>query len=815
MINFKLPLLLLIVLISSTDSQITQIIPMPNTDTELIFQVTFNPNSPINITEIKTDFSQQSYKPTSITLGLNEIKCIVQLNPNSQTEEYTFIDVNHPNITPYKIIAPLNNKVNLTVLKQPKVKNETILQFSGLYFQPYPPNLYYLIITTTNLNNTRTLDSSKNEIEFLNSTTFQINVGESVGEIEYTITEKAYSSGTLKTTYQKPMISNITFESNEFTISGDNFGDSIYSNYSEIILNSVVQSQSNYQQDFDNNQIILQSNHHSNYSNKFQFEISIGNVSLISPFVFENKAIIKSISELNSYNGGDITIYGSKLNCKNENNSTTEVMIMIGNKNCSNASNLIENEFTSIKCSLPSGNEFDENLTINITIDSVQNQQSTIKFSYHSPSISNYQHIIDDKDDILILNGANFDDISGSIENSNITFNSINFNLKNLFINYTNNSNKSTIIIPLSKLKNNNNNLKNGDIQIHTPNNKTSNSMKIQLKPTIDQIQGKINKNGGLITIIGRYLNLQRFNNNNNNESIIPTTTISIINQNNISICNQIKQFNNISIICNHSPTDSINNNHISIIIDNQQSNNNINVQFQPPIIQSIEIQQQERDTTSMILLIKGENFGTDKSLIQLKIRNQTLNFGQFGIKEISFEDIQIEVVYSKFKNSDSNQILNIIVNNQTSNEFSFEVPTSQQTPKKSGLSVGIIIAIVFGTLAGVVAILVASYIYKTKLGKKKNIEHKNELKPTKQYKNQGIAQEENNKIQQLSKQEDKNETNSKHSDVEMNLNEQPYGLQQELSKSTINAAGGGSIDALPITKNIVELQCHSLDSEY
>ncbi|KYQ88623.1 Pol protein [Tieghemostelium lacteum] len=568
---------------------------------------------------------------------------------------------------------------------------------------------------------------------------------DSIGKIDGLIND-IYN---FSTNYQNPKISSISFESNEFIISGDNFGNSIYSNYSEIKLNSIVQQQSSYI--IDNNRIILQSNYNSNFSNQYHFDISIANISLSEQYIYYNRPIISSISQLNSYNSGTITIRGDKLNCKNENNSSSTIEVKIGDKLCSSPSNIIENQFNSIKCSLPSGNEFDENLDINITIDNVSNIESQIKFTYNIPSISEYHP--DNNNNNLILIGNNFDNKFGSIDKTNITFNGITFKLNNSI-----NNSKTSITINLSNFTlNNDNNLKNGYIQVHTPSNKTSNSFLIQLKPFIERIEGRINKNGGEITIIGKYLNFKTFNNDN--------TSIIIQNQQNNSICNDIQQLinnNNPMIICKHSPTISINNNYLKIKIDNQTSNQNINVEFQSPIIHSIEFRGKESDTTQFDII--GENFGNDKSLIQIKVNDNLIDNSKFNINEISFENIQIEMI-----SNDEIQSITVIANNLSSNTLPFEITINDSN--KSRLSGGIIVAIVLGCLVGIISIVVVSLILKKKLNRnRKSVDTKME----------SIAVDQNSKPNDLPNNNNNNNNSKKKSkDVEKS-----NGKQKDSSKT-------------------------------
>ncbi|KYR00217.1 hypothetical protein DLAC_03373 [Tieghemostelium lacteum] len=185
--------IILNILISPTISQIYDIDFEINTHDELKFNVMFDVTNPINITEIKTDITNQSYIPSCVNISLNSQLCTIQLNPTSQSEKYTFNDVNNPT-TQFKKFVTLKNKFNLKIESQPKTRNETIIKFSGLYFQPYPPDFYYLTITTTNLNINKTFSSSDGKIKFTSPTTFQIDIGESVGYINISMIENTYLS---------------------------------------------------------------------------------------------------------------------------------------------------------------------------------------------------------------------------------------------------------------------------------------------------------------------------------------------------------------------------------------------------------------------------------------------------------------------------------------------------------------------------------------------------------------------------------------------------------------------------------------------
>ncbi|KYR00218.1 hypothetical protein DLAC_03374 [Tieghemostelium lacteum] len=419
-------------------------------------------------------------------------------------------------------------------------------------------------------------------------------------------------------------------------------------------MNSTIQDQSSFFENNNNIIIFNTSQINDNFTNQFQFEISIANISNSNYFIFQNRPTIESINTI-PYKGGEVTISGKRLNSKRFDNSSSEIEIKIGDYICSSPSNINNDDNTSIKCYLPSSsNDNDENLEISIKIDSIENYPSPIKFTFNNPSISRYQHEYtnidsnNNNDDRLIIFGDNFDNSKGIIDKSSFTFNGITIQLNNTLFTNNNNNNKTTLIIPLFQLFNNNNinnnnidlsKLKNGDLTIHTPTNKISNSISIKLKPIIQQIKGSINKNGGIITIIGKYFNLKRFNNDN--------TQFNIINQHNIPICNDYKQQiedNNTIRICNHSPTKSIINN-LFIIIDDQQSiniNNNI-IEFQKPIIQSIQSQQ---DSSISILNIYGYNFGIETSLIQIQIGDIILQNDEFSINEISFENIQLSTSF-------------------------------------------------------------------------------------------------------------------------------------------------------------------------
>ncbi|KYQ91795.1 IPT/TIG domain-containing protein [Tieghemostelium lacteum] len=474
----------------------------------------------------------------------------------------------------------------------------------------------------------------------------------------------------------KPTIESVSFDNNRFTIIGDSFGNSQFSSYSLVKINSIVHDSSSFS-DYLDNRIIVNPLINTNYSKSIQFDLSIANVTTLTPFNFDLRPSINSISVLNSYSGGEITISGFRLNCKRDDNSTSNVEISIGNKPCSMPENLIENEFTSIKCLLPSGSENDENLSINITIDSIQNDQSQIKFSYHLPTISNYQHQIEN--DSLILIGNNFDDSLQSIHKTNISFNGKSISLSTL---NNDNNNSKKLILSLSEIFQMK--LMNGGIQVHTPFNKSSNSIEIKFKPSIQEIKGNINKNGGEITIIGRYLNFKRFNEQ--------PTSMRIVNHLNSTICNNINQIdnnnnnNNNILTCNHSPTKSLNQNQLMIIIDDQQSNNDINVQFQPPIIHSVVSQSEST------LIIIGENFGEDQSLIQIKLDESLLESKQYTINNMSFEYLQIEVENL----SGDAQTMTLIINNQTSNSKPI---TMGNDDTKKGSSIGMIIGIVLGAV--------------------------------------------------------------------------------------------------------------------
>ncbi|KYQ91434.1 hypothetical protein DLAC_11718 [Tieghemostelium lacteum] len=473
-----------------------------------------------------------------------------------------------------------------------------------------------------------TYKSSQGNIEFINSTNFQVSVSDSVGIINIFISQSLYQQQ-LISNFQEPIIRSISLQDNKFIINGDNFGNSIFSNVSEITLNSIIQDKSSYL-DYQNDRIIITSPE-SKFSNRYQFDISIANVSLNNSFVYEI--------------------------------------------NCQNPINVNENDFTSIKCSLPGGNENDENMMIDIDIDNVKSVNSSTTFTYNIPIISQYHNI--DNDKISIIGNNLFSSIQSS--STIIKFNGIPIELQHL--NEINN--KTSLIVSLSQFETSNlninqSNLMNGDIQVLTPKSKISNSLQIRLIPLIEQVVGEINKNGGEITIIGKYLNLKRFNSSE--------TSIRIINLQNSTICSKLQQSNNInnktSIICQHSPTSTINNNNIQLIIDDQQSNNNIQIEFQSPIIYTAQYQYDKDNSSKIQIYIKGENFGNDPSLLQFKISNELMNNNQFIIISISFETIQIETYYILSENNE----ISILINNKQSNSNSvvFESLLISQSSKSS-----------------------------------------------------------------------------------------------------------------------------------
>ncbi|KYQ91435.1 hypothetical protein DLAC_08400 [Tieghemostelium lacteum] len=557
-----------------------------------------------------------------------------------------------------------------------------------------------------------TYKSSQGNIEFINTTNFQVSVPDSVGLINIFISQLSFQQQ-LNSNFQEPIIGSISLQDNRFLIDGDNFGNSIFSNISEIKLNSIVQDKSSYL-DYQNDRIILSTSFESKYSNSYQFDISIANVSLNNSFVYEIKPEIDNVSAL-SYIGGSITIFGNHLNCKRFDNSSSVVSIKIGDKYCQNPINIDENDFTSIKCSLPGGNENDENMMIDIDIDNVKSVNSSTTFTYNLPILSQYHNI--DNDKISIIGNNLFSSIQSS--STIIKFNGIPIELQNL--NEINN--KTSLIVSLSQFETSNLNinqinLMNGDIQVLTPKSKISNSLQIRLIPLIEQVVGEINKNGGEITIIGKYLNLKRFNSTE--------TSIRIINLQNSTICSKLQQSNNInnktSIICQHSPTSNVNNNNIQMIIDDQQSNNNIQIEFQSPIIYTVQYQYDKDDSSKIHIYINGENFGNDPSLLQFKISNELVNNNQFIIKSISFEKIQIET-----DDISATSDISIIINNKTSNSISIEF--SKPVDEKSKISTGIIIAIVLSISLFLLSIIVVSILIKKRREKRKLVHDKVESK--------------------------------------------------------------------------------------
>ncbi|KYR00242.1 IPT/TIG domain-containing protein [Tieghemostelium lacteum] len=671
-------------LISPIFSQIISVNFEENLESKLNF-IIYLASNPVNISKITTDFTNQTYIPNCYYLLASKLNCTIQLKPTSQTEKYYIYDENHPTLDS-SIFVGLKT-FNLKVESQPKPDTNSILRFSGLYFQPYPPN-FNLFINIKNLNETRTFNSSLGNITFINSTTFEIDVGDSVGEIEYSI-ELAFLTQNLKTSYQSPIIESINFLGDNITITGDNFGDSKFSNYSNILINSIGQNQTSYLE-YSNNKVILKYPSIEYFSNSYDFDFFIANISTLSSFKVLTKPKLTAISNLNSYSGGEVTITGENLNCKRQNGTSSDILIKMGNKICSSPTNIDDVKFTTLKCTMPQGFENDENLPISLSIDSVQADIPPFKFTYYLPKVTKVEQDINNTITIL---GDNFDNSQQLMISSNFTLNS-----KVIKLNTIANCSKSSLILSLPQLFNDSNIL-NGDIIVYTPYSKSTNPIPVKLIPSIQEIKGIINKNGGIITIIGKYLNMKRFNNEN--------TVLKIMNLQNNTSCYDPSQNNDNNIICTHLPTTSVINN-IIVSIDGKQSNADIKIAFLSPIIHSFEYQ---FDSSSIFL--NGENFGNDQSLIQIKIGNTILTPDQYTITELTFETIQI-----KLNNQQPTQQLSVIINNQPSNVMEITIPNkisseSSNSGSESKLSVGIIVGIVLAAVCAITLAVVFVIFYK------------------------------------------------------------------------------------------------------
>ncbi|KYQ90365.1 hypothetical protein DLAC_11754 [Tieghemostelium lacteum] len=685
---FKFTLFILILFLNHPFLVYSQIIAaLPdayNSETQFTFKIAYDTIIPV-INNLIGDSSKEVYIPTCETPLGGEIQCILSLNNRSQTEKYT---INYDGTNHYKTIFPfeLQNKYLFEVSK-PNVSQIPILQFNGLFFQPFPP-IYNLNIYISNLGVSKYFTFSDNS-SFSDSTNFNIPLNDSVGEITIKITQGKYNTSFI-THYSEPKINTIECDNIQCTINGYNFGNSKFKNLTKIIFDSKTiyfNNSNNIPIQYNNTQI--QFNHNNNFSKESSFSISVSSISSIKPFNYTFRPIIKSISTI-PFSGGEITINGYFLNSKRENGENSTISIQIGSFTCQNPSNIIENDFTSIKC-LMNGNDGSnsENLPISIEIDGVENEMTSIKFTFNLPTITSIQHnIIDFNNDSLIINGFNFNNFDGTI-NPILHFN----NQSKSISNTNNNNNKTSISIQLLHFFDNNQTLKNGNIQIQTPTNRISNLIRLRLKPFISRIEGRISKSGGLITIIGNYLQLIDFNGF--------TLPISIINQNNNSICSNPKQIENINNInnnnidiftCEHSSTTSINNNSIIIIIDNQQSNSNIQIQFEPPIINSID--NSHSPINNIILTINGFNFGTDSTLFQIQINNNSIESNHYRIISITFEQIQIELINQPINEGN----IKISINSQFSNLFKYYFITQSEYIEKNDkkLSIGMI----FGDLS-------------------------------------------------------------------------------------------------------------------
>ncbi|KYR00243.1 immunoglobulin E-set domain-containing protein [Tieghemostelium lacteum] len=654
-------------LISPIFTQISVVNYEENSETYLKFRLQLASTDLVNITKITTDFTNQTYIPSCIKYG-SSINCSIELLPSSQTERYFIYDENHPTIS--TSIFVMFKKFNLLVVSTPKPNNNSILRFSGLYFQPYP--IFNLVINITNLNETKSFNSLLGNITFINSTSFEIDVGDSVGEIEYSMTDQYITLPIYKTSYQGPIIESVKFLGDNITITGDNFGNSKFSNYSNILINSISQNQTSYLE-YSNNKVILKSISIEYFSNSYDFDFFIANISTLSSFKVLTKPKLTAISNLNSYSGGEVTVTGENLNCKRQNGTSSDILIKMGNKICSSPTNIDDVKFTTLKCTMPQGFENDENLPISLSIDSVQADIPPFKFTYYLPKVTKVEQDINNTITIL---GDNFDNSQQLMISSNFTLNS-----KVIKLNTIANCSKSSLILSLPQLFNDSNIL-NGDIIVYTPYSKSTNPIPVKLIPSIQEIKGIINKNGGIITIIGKYLNMKRFNNEN--------TVLKIMNLQNNTSCYDPSQNNDNNIICTHLPTTSVINN-IIVSIDGKQSITDIKVEFQSPIIHSFEYQS---EISSIIL--KGENFGNDQSLIQIKIGNTILTPDQYSITQLTFEKVEFQLVSLK-----TTQDITIIVNQQISNSLEIYIPpkpTERATFKKSqiDLLLGILLPLPF-----------------------------------------------------------------------------------------------------------------------
>ncbi|KYQ90366.1 IPT/TIG domain-containing protein [Tieghemostelium lacteum] len=442
-------------------SEIINVYPDPNNSkTKLSFTIGYDQNIPI-INNLTGDYSKEIYFPTCNNEN-NVLFCTINLNNISQSEKYT---INYGETKRYTTSLPfqLKNKFLLDISK-PNISESPILHFNGLYFQPYP--IYFpLLIKISNLGVSQLFTLTDNS-SFTDSTHFQIPLNDSVGEINVEINQGQFTNSYI-THYSEPIINTIKCDYIKCTINGYNFGNSKFKNLTKIIFDSTTiqfNNSNNIPIQYNNTQI--QFNHNNNFSKESSFSISVSSISSINPFNYTFRPIITSISTI-PFSGGEITINGYFLNSKRENGDNSTISIQIGSFTCQNPSNIIENDFTSIKC-LMNGNDGSnsENLPISIEIDGVENEMTSIKFTFNLPTITSIQHdIIDFNNDSLIINGFNFNNFDGTI-NPIIHFN----NQSKSISNTNNNNNKTSISIQLLHFFDNNQTLKNGNIQIQTSN---------------------------------------------------------------------------------------------------------------------------------------------------------------------------------------------------------------------------------------------------------------------------------------------------------------------------------------------------------
>eukprot|EP01132_Coremiostelium_polycephalum_P009037 gene9037-11069_t len=208
--------------------------------------------------------------------------------------------------------------------------------------------------------------------------------------------------------YNKPNITSVYQVGSTLFVNGTDFGSNLADIKLKIPTDPINPSTS--VSDQVTNQI-------SQVSIPIPFGTLSGSISIIvnglesTPFQFTLIPVLTSISQASTF-GGEVVIHGYFLNSVRQDNSPTQVTVIIDNQPCTPITfDTPSQPWTKIRCNVLGGTG--KNHPVNVTIDSFSS--NIIMYQYNSPIISTIVQTTDS----IVITGENF---GNSIEKTNIVF---------------------------------------------------------------------------------------------------------------------------------------------------------------------------------------------------------------------------------------------------------------------------------------------------------------------------------------------------------------------------------------------------------